>query len=284
MVWTGLQTVRQVGRWNLKTLKNLKMEFQIILIIAFAFLMGCKGKHSKIKEPVNTFDTTIAQRLVSEDSGILENNIKGDSSFIKKLNENIFAYSVDHLDTLNSKLFHINYKQRKIDLILNTVSDSERKILEERINSLIFVRDSGAIEYFKKNKNNINKELINELSRIIPADYMLSIFYEYRPTSFKEVAQRILWYNGYSKPPRYEVEDPEADEIYLHNKEWVILYFPDILKYYNLNFPDQILLMCYLYVSGKPEYLRSFLNKRTLTDSEKEILSYNLNNFKIKNI
>jgi hypothetical protein len=68
-----------------------------------------------------------------------------------------------------------------------------------------------------------------------------------------EVAEYFLIEDVYINS--FIVSDKDIDELYQNNREWVKLYFPQILKQYDLTLYSQFSIACMLYIEGDQEYL-----------------------------
>ncbi len=95
------------------------------------------------------------------------------------------------------------------------------------------------------------------------------------------VASKFIWFDEYSNPKTYVVEEPDINDVYLKHPEWVHKYFHDILNRYSLRFNDKVLISCYLYLENDKKYLELLSSDSSLTKEQKYIISLHTNNFKI---
>lgn len=96
------------------------------------------------------------------------------------------------------------------------------------------------------------------------------------------IAKKFIWYNEFSTPKVYEVEEPELNNFFKENKDLSLKYFPSIVKKYNLTFGRKIIFYCYLYELGDKEYILK-LCRESMTNGEKKSFEQALNNHNIIN-
>ena len=100
------------------------------------------------------------------------------------------------------------------------------------------------------------------------------------PDSVDIVGQQFLWYNEYSTPPQWEVEEPNLENIYQEHPWWINAYFPATLKRYQLTFGRRLLLYGYLYLEGEREYFCR-AKSEAASDFEHRSVKQIADNFKI---
>jgi len=68
----------------------------------------------------------------------------------------------------------------------------------------------------------------------------------------------------------YIVADKDLEELYADNKEWVKLYFPEILETYDLTLYSQFSIASLLYLEGEKNYLENLWNKHNRISNNEE--------------
>lgn len=235
---------------------------KVIVIIIFFLSISCNIQKKNDKQAVD---------------------IELDSVFRKKVNEQVFAYEVDSPDTLYSKYLRINYKKKKIEILIDTLSSQNKLFLESMLNNLVFNKDSLAINYFKNKSNRLNHFILDELSKNIPSNDILELCYANSVDSFNVVVKKFIFINNDNNKSeaKYILGEPELFEIFSYKKEWVLSYFPRVLKEYDLNLGQKSLLMCYMYKCGDKQPLIDLFNDNGLAFEEKEIVKQNILNLNI---
>lgn len=94
----------------------------------------------------------------------------------------------------------------------------------------------------------------NAEASVICVEKYLSI---HKSDSLKEVMRLFLWYDNYSTPKKWVLEEKDIDEVFKAHPEWIKRFLLQILdKYDDLPFYIRANLSSYLYQEGEKNILK----------------------------
>lgn len=98
--------------------------------------------------------------------------------------------------------------------------------------------------------------------------------------SIQVIASKFIWFNEYSKPKKYVIEEPDIEEFYQQYPKESKKYFPLIREHYELDFNEDFFLRCYIFLLGNKDVFLD-IDFSKLDDEQKRIVELNFRNFNI---
>lgn len=194
-----------------------------------------------------------------------------DSAFYVQVKETIFAFDTDATMQLKSDILKIDYIDKKIKILIDTLNEKELAVIESHLNDLVFENSNESRGFFKYNKTPLKKTILNELSKNYKnADFLNLISFYEADNSVKNVADKFLYLNDNNN---YDVDEPAIHEYFQYNKEKAKDVFPIIIEEYELSFLAEVIMASYLYKLGNKSYLLK-INDRKLNQQQKSVLEF----------
>jgi len=141
---------------------------------------------------------------------------------------------------------------------------------------LFFTVFTNGSEQEKINKFFTNKDFLSETTlNTIKKDIK-----EEMNDSVKIIASKFIWFNEYSKPNKYVIEEPDIEDFYKQYPKESKKYFPLIREEFRLDFNEDFFLRCYIFMLGNEDVF-SDIDFSKLDEEQKRIAELNFRNFNI---
>jgi len=98
--------------------------------------------------------------------------------------------------------------------------------------------------------------------------------------SIKIIASKFIWFNEFSKPQKYVIEEPDIEDFYQKYPKESKKYFPLIRERYQLDFNEDFFLRCYIFLLGNKDVF-SDIDFSKLDEEQNRIVELNFKNFNI---
>lgn len=229
-----------------------KIKYILIAFVILSFYNCVNDK--QIKETTQKAEKPIqTKKIAPKDTQKVEKSfVIHDKELFKELvKTNLLFYAPELENIPKNDLVTLDFEENRIKILVDTLSENEKMLRENRLNELIFVAGYG--RYFAEKYDILDYKILEILFENSVNVYLNSTIYIY----YQEKPMKFIDKYLISKAKKNKIIQFRLNQILLYTPDWLIKYGSELIEKYNLNGKDRLSIEKAMELAKNPEELKA---------------------------